>query len=101
MALFTAQEEDELFGLGLGVLFMRQQRITGLACKGIEVAYRAGVGRLNSQYVAAAHVGQRFFCPQDGQRAFQTPRIQIFLEFHTLARQPLLNPAAHRGQCCR
>lgn len=66
----------------------RQQLISRLLGKNLEIDYSAGISGHNLQYLTGYHVHERFFSAQYGQRTIQSAHIQFFIAIH--ANSPLL-----------
>jgi hypothetical protein len=75
---FLAPEKFEL----AFVFGMREQRIAGLPGERLEILYRPGVGGQDAQHLAGSHIGEGFFCAQDGQRAVEPAGIEVFVKVH-------------------
>src|ERR1044071_249408 len=68
---------------------MRDELVSGLPRERLEVLHRAGIGREHLEDLARLHVGQGLLGAQDGQRAVQSARIELFVEVHkVLCRMP-------------
>lgn len=77
-ALFALHEEGE-FAVQFTVI---DQLVASLSAKRLEIANRTWIGCRYAENLATSHLSKRFLGFQDRERTMQTPRVQIFLEFH-------------------
>ena len=59
-----------------------KQLVASLLGKGLKVSHRTGIGGQHLEQLAALHVSQGFLGLEDGQRAVQTARVNLFVDLH-------------------